>query len=117
MTMTFDPTKPVRTREGCEAVIVYTTDHPRYPILAVIRTTSDKHQCAVQYTKEGRRWGELPQHETDLVNVPEKHVRWINIYKNREGKFYSGPMGTEPGSDEHAIARRRIEFEEGQFDE
>ena len=114
--MTFDPTKPVQTRCGYPAKIIYTERGGVYPIVVLVTYPSEDCPDVKTYTRDGEVDLRRPC-AMDLVNIPEKHVRWLNIYKNKEGKFYSGPMGTEPGSDEHAIARRRIEFEEGQFDE
>jgi|SRR5215471_6757454 len=115
----FDPTKPVQTRDGRVAEIVRTNvDHPDYPILALIRSREGRQE-GVQYTNEGRRYGSGHVNGTDLVNVPEKIVRWVNFYPI--GSHYSGCHISRETADKEAtrerIACRRIEFIEGQFDE
>ena len=119
--MTFDPTKPCRTKAGCPARVLCADllcgKYEGKFIVAAI-TVHDRGEVVFTFQSNGQYLDDGRPHDNDLINIPEKHVRWLNIYKNKEGKFYSGPMSAAPGeSDEHAIARRRIEFEEGQFDE
>lgn len=75
----FDLTKPVQTRDGCLARILCTdrasTD---YPVIALI----NNYHLDV-YTLEGK-WldGQSEDADCDLINVPEKTSRFLNVYAN-----------------------------------
>ena len=61
-------------------------------------------------------WTMIFPSEMDLVNVPEKHVRWLAIYRIN-GQLTSSMFESKPPLTNSDISLRRIEFEEGQFDE
>lgn len=86
-TNTFDPTKPVRTRDGREAEILSTTRPGAYPIVAAI--TYDDDEEAV-YTFQAN--GECPYSDgaddLDLVNVPEDVTYYANFYTDGVGCKY-----------------------------
>lgn len=116
MTKPFDLTKPLQTRDGREVRIYATDAGGEYPIHGAV--------------KEGQGWlhegwsirGELVrglERCLDLVNVPQKNVRYLNIYPAEMDVIRT--HATKELADSVAaigrIACVRVEFEEGQFDE
>jgi hypothetical protein len=78
--MTFDPTKPVQTRDGRKARIICTDMvDERYPIVALITEETDR-EFPVSFTADGRILDSAREHDNDLVNIPEKREGWINVY-------------------------------------
>lgn len=80
--MTFDPTKPVQTRNGKKARIICTdvAGGNGYPIIALI-TESGGVERSIPYSENGCYWADKKgDHSLDLVNVPEEISRWINVY-------------------------------------
>lgn len=114
--MTFDPTKPVQTRNGWKAR-VHATD-PNGTGGTTIATTITDPATGVDYNhlyhSDGRYFfrGACG---FDLINTPEKHVRWMN--------FYSDGSVSVHAAESHAyyyrrltkrIACIRVEFEDGE---
>lgn len=110
--MSIDWTKPVQTRDG-RKVTIYTTECRRpKPVLGVVHWdeydeiynwfTDGTHSCGIEMA-------------IDLVNVPEKHVRYINIYNHDIG-FPTRKLA-DIYSDNIRQACIKIEFTEGQYDD
>lgn len=55
-----------------------------------------------------------PDKTFDLENVPEKIVRWINLYQNRHTTDYKTKELEDIQAAKDRIACIRIEFEEGE---
>lgn len=96
----FDPTKPVQLEDGTPARIVCADRKGGCPIVALI----GEQERVLTFEYDGSSpYG-------TLVNVPEKHVRWVNIYPSAQE--------TREGADAQAhtdrIACIRVEFEEGE---
>lgn len=79
--MTFDPTKPVRTRDGRAARIICTDRcDGLYPIVALVVGGEGRESIEV-YTSDGRWDAPLKnEHPRDLFNIPEERSRWMNVY-------------------------------------
>lgn len=108
-----DFSKPVQAKKGNEAVIYTTDGKGEYPVVGQVKKEDDDWRSGCWTLS-----GENPTQDSDynLINVPEKHVRYIN--------FYSGGIGAHEdrkAADKVATASRiaciRIEFEDGQFDD
>lgn len=86
MTKTFDPTKPVETRDGREARIISTNGLCGRPIIAVVETQGMKPREGVfSFTTSGMSVD--PGGPLDLINVVEKY--YINIWKSKcDNKIY-----------------------------
>lgn len=75
-----DLDKPVQTRDGRKVLIYNRNAGGDYPIHGAIEYDPDI------YTAE--MWGErgnystANRHYNDLVNVPKKHLIWLNIYNH-----------------------------------
>lgn len=79
--MTFDPTKPVQTRDG-RPVRILCTDlkEEGYPIAAAVQGW-DGSERLESFTTDGRLisgGGRYPK--LDLVNVPDHGSFWINVF-------------------------------------
>ena len=76
--VTFDPTKPCRTRDG-RAVTILTTCRKggNRPIIALVKSHDGKQEKVQQYYKDGTLNYDL---SNSLINIPEEHTLWVNIY-------------------------------------
>jgi hypothetical protein len=77
--MTFDPTKPVQTRDGRKARIIATDLDAEQNIVAIVEGPDGK-----EYVETYCPNGHLVKNKvtvSDLINIPEKITRWGNIYK------------------------------------
>jgi len=117
----FDPTKPCRTRSGAPARILDINLRTREGtlIVAAIDVGNDE-EVAFTFRPDGRYLDDGRTSTNDLVNVPEKHVRWINVFNTNS--FHARRSDADIAAKNESryrirIARIRIEFEEGQFDE
>ena len=87
-TSTFDPTKPVRQRNGRPARIICTDrKNARYPIMALL-TDSQGNEVPVTRKIDGQF--QTHERETDLVNIPERWVHFVNL-----GLAYTDSLGTD----------------------
>jgi hypothetical protein len=73
----FDPTKPVRTRDGRPARIMCTDAKSLYPIKALVETYPGS-ETVYSYNAHGRSVASTGSPH-DLVNTPERVVRYVNI--------------------------------------
>ncbi len=96
-----DFSKPVQLRDGGE-VRIYTTiskTQPVAPIVGELKTESGTGDCwtLAKWRLSGKRYspaGEaLFSWHTDLVNVPEEHVVFINIYPHNSAGVYQTSNG------------------------
>ena len=121
--MKLDPTKPVQTRGG-KPVRILCADRAdsAYPIVGLVMLESG-YEEPEWWMPDGSCYQNGSSDE-DLINVPEKHVMYFNVYKG-DCKYsirYSA-NGTREQADLSAsgivtrIACIRVEFEEGQFDD
>lgn len=109
----FDPTKPVKTRDGRKARIVC-TDRMGYwgPILALVQIEVDREE-AHNYRADGRLRSDKESH-LDLVNIPEAIDVLVYVYKGTRGTIY---RATAPLYEtEHCvlIAKKVVQLEEGE---
>ena len=113
--MAFDPTKPVQTRDGRPARIVCTDATGVLPIVALV--DDGGAEIVIRYHPTGRRQDVRAQRDDDLINIPERHVRWFNIYLGRlccDGYGYTTKEEADQQEGLGRIACVRIEFEEGE---
>lgn len=85
--MPFDPTKPVRTRDGKTARIITTTRKgDEYPIVALVGGDEEP----LTFTSAGRFYANPAErpNDYDLVNVPEQTVRYLNLYQGGPGRYH-----------------------------
>ena len=120
--MTFDPEKPVQTRNGRKARIIC-TDLKEYAhgdtVMALIEQ-DDGSEDWTTYRSSGR-YVDGMEDSQDLINIPEK--RWVNVNKYRSnlnpranGLAAGGVYSSRASADENATYEYRIaclEFTEG----
>lgn len=83
-----------------------------FPVIGVCGGSGD----IFQYTSEGHRWLDGVS-EFDLIReVKEKQVRYINIYPRNEISHNSRQTADDCAIHDR-LARIRVEYEEGQFDD
>jgi len=86
--MTFDPSKPVQTRDGHKARVLCTDlDGPK-PIGAGIYLSGGSMEFLYSYLSSGRLDDATPNGD-DLVNAPEKRTVWINFYRTGATLYYT----------------------------
>jgi hypothetical protein len=113
----FDPTKPVQTRDGRKARVLCTDRKTEdgYNIIASVVCAEDVEH-AYYYRLDGTM--SIGKSPNDLVNVPVKHKRWVNIYPNNKLGASMNAYEDRDAADDLAnpsrIACIEIEFEEGQ---
>lgn len=73
--MPFDPTKPVQTRDGRKARIVCFDKKGDKPLVVLIEDPTGKNENYNFNYADGK--AEYPNN--DLVNVPERVVRYVNV--------------------------------------
>lgn len=96
--MTFDPTKPVQTRNGCAARIITSNRKcERFPIVALVEDDGD--ELIHIYTANGKEGVSEVDSPLDLVNIDDGVYRWVNVYNNGN----SGPaLASRELADENA---------------
>lgn len=112
----FDSTKPVQTRDGHKAVIVYRDlQGARQTLIAVIDYPDSRMQKVEYYYSNGR-WTSQSVSSMDLVNIPVKREAWVNIYPSGgvSGYAYPSREAADSGASISRIAGVSIEFTEGQ---
>ena len=113
-----DPNKKYRTRNGRE-VRIYATDGNRmYPIHGAVKY--DDGWVGHVWTEEGKYHSPDIDHFRDLVDVPTKHTRWLNINRDSAGDVWPHPgfYATKGSADHFASACRvaciEVTFHEGE---
>lgn len=107
--MTFDPTKPVQTRCGYPARILATDVRGKFPVIAAVEKGGT--ETVFQFGLDG------DCDETtrlDLINIPQKHVRWVNVYATRADAVHKSKDLADAYCSHDRIACIRIEFQEGE---
>lgn len=111
-TKQFDPTKPCRTRSG-DPVKILTTD-----ALGDLTIFYQNERTKVVYATlaNGLTWkGGVSHH--DLVNIPEKLVGWVNLYRKKDSPvgfadrfIFATEQNARANADDDTITRK-IELE------
>lgn len=91
--MTFDPTKPVQTRDGREAEIAWTDMTGTYPILGRFR--NDDGTCFFGSWQSNGLWSMDGNSSFDLINIPQTKKVWVNVYMTENGYADVLPFKTE----------------------
>lgn len=109
-----DFSKPVQTKEGKEVRIYTTEGMGKYPVVGQVKYI-DGDWLAVRWTLSGEN--QAMGGGYSLINVPEKHVRYLNCYHGLAACAYTDKKTADEWADQGRIACIRIEFEDGQFDD
>lgn len=82
MNTSFDPTKPVETRNGRKARIVCSDMKSKYKqIVALVYDLSTDEEFVHWYRPDGHFLTSGVEHQLDLVNVPERTIRYVNLHR------------------------------------
>lgn len=110
--------KPVYTRDGRKARIICFDKQEGLPIVALIETNKDgkiSEEIALFYIS-GRAISVDIDSEYDLMMLPEKKERWVNVYKasvgHKVGGLYSSKEEAEKQKEVDCVATIKIEWEE-----
>ena len=80
--------KPVRTRAGRKArIICFDAVNPLYPLIVLV--DNEGIETPFQFTKDGLKSSGVSGQISDLMMLPEKHVGWVNVYKDT-GRYKAG---------------------------
>jgi hypothetical protein len=108
----FDPTKPCQTRGGDPAKILTTDAYGDWPIYY----QNEKNKMVFPTYANGHTWnGGIDPN--DLINIPQKLVGWVNIYKDFDifgfalALYESEAKARSFSNDPDYIETRKIEVE------
>ncbi len=76
--MTFDPTKPCRTRLGLEVELFSRRIQSSQPLIGVVRRGG--FESLHQWSETGDFLVSPTEHDLDLENIPERKSLWANLY-------------------------------------
>ena len=115
-----NPSRRIVTRDGRNARIICTDKKGfDYPIVALIENKSEGFEGVLYYTKDGEYTANKSS-DKDLFFAPEKHIGWINVYRNSDsGHTYAGAVYDSKEDaerrkviDENYVTTIKIEWEE-----
>lgn len=110
-----DWTKPVRTKNGWLVEIISTNARGNFPVLGYI----GKYKNLTFWDENGKS-PEIEADNHDLENIPEEQTIYVNIYRDQQD-FYASSYRNRTEADKAAsnkrIARVKVKFVEGQFDD
>lgn len=90
--MTFDPTKPVQTRDGRKARILCTDAEEPTPIVALVTGRYISGEFVAKFRTDGS-FHLKGSEETDLINVPEEETLYLPVRRSKDGVLFSAwPM-------------------------
>ena len=113
-----NPSRKIVTRDGRNVRILCTNAKGDYPIVALIATLDGSIEFVCKFKKDGHFLDNDDNNSNlDLFFVPEKHERWVNLYKEDDNIYAS--MNTfktkkeaETLSCSSCIATVKVEWEE-----
>lgn len=109
-----DIKKKYKTRSGLDVRLVSDQGHLDFPIVGYIGNSIEPTcwDCDGSFTYQ--------KDHCDLVEVKEKKVMYVNVYPSDKHYFYFSRESADI-NDSYVtgarLARIRVEYEEGQFDE
>ena len=123
-----DLTKPLRVK-GCSALGVRVVDSAFVarqefaPLALVVITERDGVDRVAVFGADGIECdltGKIAKEPVTLENVPEKHVRYFNVYiygDTEVSRLKESRARADAVASNGRIACVRVEFEEGQYDD
>ena len=111
-----NPSRKIVTRDGRNVRIVCTDKKGFNPILALVTRHDSIAEDIYLYTKNGEL-NEGNSTNSSLFFVPEKHERWVNLYKDNNGIYasmdtFKTKKEAEALSCSSCIATVKVEWEE-----
>ena len=85
-----NPSRKVVTRDGRNVRVLCTNAKGDYPIVALIATLDGSIEFVCKFKKDGHFLDNDDNNSNlDLFFVPEKHERWVNLYKENDNIYAS----------------------------
>ena len=114
-----NPSRRVVTRDGRE-VRIRCTDRrggKGQPIVALVGTPDMDEEYVGTYREDGRWSTSGCASDLDLFFSPERHERWVNLYKSESGEYSLGAIciskaHAEAMAGSECIATVKVEWEE-----
>jgi hypothetical protein len=113
MTKPVDFTKPLMLRNETPFTLMGTNFRGPCPVQGY---AGDAKHLVERYP-DGRYYCDGTDSPFDIVNVPEKIVGYVNIYRNNIGSFTISRKEANSIAHTGRIGCIRIEYTEGQFDD
>lgn len=111
----FDPTKPCTTREEQLARIICTDrkgSDGKLSIVALVMDNNGSENCW-HYSQDGEFLNSIStDHRLDLVNIPETHEAWVNIYKN--GAARPTRRDADNSANSNRVACIKVTYKDGE---
>ena len=112
-----NPSRKIVTRDGRNVRIICTDAKGNFPIVALIETLDGTTEVPHKFKKNGYFFTGNEDYYLNLFFTPEKHERWLNLYKEDNNIYAS--MDTfktkekaEALSCSSCIATVKVEWEE-----
>lgn len=113
-----NPSKKVVTRDGRKIRIICTDAKTPYPVIALVESTDGTTEQLLSFIKNGKYFDNRSNAE-DLFFAPEKHERWINLYRDYLDCVYTEGIYNSKDNAEESVTNRaryittiKIEWEE-----
>ena len=113
-----NPSRKGVTRDGRNVRILCTDAKGDYPIVALIATLDGSIEFVCKFKKDGHFLDNDDNNSNlDLFFVPEKHERWVNLYKEDDNIYasintFKTKEEAEALSCSSCIATVKVEWEE-----
>ena len=117
-----DWTKPVQTKDGRKVRVLCTDARGRNPVIGLVLNEDEETDEMMSWPISGDAWGPDHDYSLDLINVPEKHTLWVNVWRDKADNLFTVVDFDQDGSDRDAsgagmyklAARFTREFHEGE---
>ena len=113
-----NPSRKIVTRDGRNVRVLCTNAKGDYPIVALIATLDGSIEFVCKFKKDGHFLDNDDNNSNlDLFFVPEKHERWVNLYKEDDNIYasmdtFKTKKEAETLSCSSCIATVKVEWEE-----
>lgn len=108
--------KQYQTRNGRRAkILAVDVKDADYTVAAIVERF-DGTEGVETFTNEGRHI-RSEKGGMDLIEIKSKRVMWVNVYNDDLFVYHRDRAHCDKNAEDGRIARLRIEFTEGQFDE
>lgn len=110
--MSVDWDKPIQCC-GRPARLLGTLEKCGTPMVVAVMREDGSEECVYAKDDGASLYGCF-----EITNVPQRHVRWVNVYRDDENRIFLVESDTKEDADASAskgrIACVRVEFEEGE---
>ena len=108
-----DFNKPVQTRDGRKVRVLCTDGRGDHPVVGYAACQNYLYSWRLS----GHRYNTDETTITDLINVPETRVVWVNVHPVDKTTFHATQEIADSWAEPDRLARIRVPYTVGQFDE